>query len=247
MNYQVILAPLLLIISLNCSAEKLVIAFGTTLAPWVMADTNSGILVDLISEAMEPLGYSIEPYYFPYARRIKSYQAGLVDVVFDINENNIRNSNLTGYFSGIIYAYENYAYSLSKRNYHFDAISDLTTYSVMSWQGAREQLGKEYDLMASANTGYVETHDQKQQVKMLFLERIDVIQLDQNIFKYYRKNLSNSGEIHGKQPVDSFALFGKNPNGFLFRSQKVRDAFVAQITQMHKDGRFEKIFKRYTE
>ena len=29
------------------------------LAPWVMAETNDGILIELISEAMEPLGYEI--------------------------------------------------------------------------------------------------------------------------------------------------------------------------------------------
>ena len=211
-----------------------------------MAKNNDGILIDLISEAMEPLGYEIETVYYPYARRIRSYQSSIVDVVCDINQNNISNSNLSGYFSGNIYAYENYAFSLSKNNYHFNNISELANYSLLSWQGARKQLGSAYDTMAANNPSYLETHNQSLQVKMLFLGRVDIVQLDKQIFEYYRINLLQDKDVDANAKVDRFALFGKNPNGFLFRSAKARNDFVRQIKKMKLDGRFNKIFNKYT-
>jgi len=234
-----------LALSFSCSAEKLIVAFGNTLAPWVMAESHDGILIELISEAMEPLGYEVEKVYYPYARRIKAYQSKSVDVVCDINQKNINNSNLIGHFSGNVYAYENYAFSLKKRNYNFSKVSQLNRYSLLSWQGARKQLGTAYDLMAASNPSYIETHNQRLQVKMLFLERVDIIQLDKQIFEFYRSNLIEENEIDANIEVDRFSLFGKSPNGFLFRSIKARNDFVEQIALMKKDGRYNKIFNKY--
>jgi len=236
---------MLLGFSPNCLAEKLTVAFGSTLAPWVMSESHDGILIELISEAMVPLGYEVEKVYYPYARRIKSYQLEEVDVVCDINQNNIRNSKLKGHFSGIVYAYKNYAYSLKKRNYNFSKISELGQYSVLSWQGARKQLGNAYDLMAANNSSYIETHNQKKQVKMLFMERVDIIQLDMQIFEFYRSKLIEEKKINTDIKVDRFSLFGASPNGFLFRSIKARDDFVKQIALMKQDGRYDKIFNKY--
>ncbi len=212
-----------------------------------MTESNDGILIELISEAMEPLGYEIDKVYFPYARRVKSYQAKLVGVVCDINQNHINNSALEGYFSGIIYAYKNYAFSLKKRNYSFSHMSELSQYSLLSWQGARKQLGSTYDLMAASNPFYIETYDQKNQVKMLFLERVDIIQLDVQIFEFYRANLIEENEIDGNIEIDRFALFGTNPNGCLFHSSKARDDFVKQIALMKKDGRYNQVFNKYNK
>ena len=236
---------MLMVLSFNCSAEKLVVAFGSTLAPWVMPESNSGILIDLMSEAMEPLGYEIEAAYYPYARRIKSYQAEAVDVACDINENNIINSKLEGYFSGNVYAYENFAISLKKNNYNFNEISELSQYSLLSWQGAKKQLGPQYELMAETNPSYIETHNQRLQVKMLFMERVEIIQMDKQIYEYYHSKLVKNNEIDGSLAVDRFALFGENPSGFLFRSNKARNDFVEQINLMKQDGRYEKIFNKY--
>ena len=235
---------ILLFLSCNSYAEKLTVGFAGTRAPWVMPESQSGILIQLISEAMEPLGYEINKVYYPYARRLKLYQSKRVDVICDISQININNSNLKGHFSGIVYAYENYAYTLKKKNYDFTKISDLSNHSLLSWQGAKKKLGSDYEFMATNNTFYSETHDQKLQIKMLFKERVDVIQIDKYIFEYYRSNIADEGEIDTSPEVDHFSLFGKNPNGFLFHSLKARNDFVKQIAAMKADGRYNKIFNK---
>lgn len=225
--------------------ETLKVAFGDRLAPWVIPEKSSGIILDIISEAMEPLGYRIKAEYLPYARRLKSYHLGLVDVVSDINPNTIENERLQGFFSGDVYTYENYAFSLNKRNYRFNEIADLKDLRLLSWQGAVAHLGDEYAKMATNNPFYSETHDQSAQVKLLFLERVDVVQLDLQIFKYYLAQEVYKGELNTSAKVDRFSLFGSSPNGFLFRSIKVRDEFIQQFNKMRIDGRYQKIIENY--
>jgi len=236
---------MLLFISYNSQAKKLTVGFAGSRAPWVIPENQSGILIELISEAMEPLGYEINKVFYPYVRRLKSYQAERVDVICDINQININNSNLSGHFSGIVYAYENYAYSLKKNDLILTKINALRNYSILSWQGAKHKLGRDYELMAANNPLYSESHDQKLQLKMLFKERVEVIQIDKYIFEYYRSKIAEDGEIDTNIKVDHFSLFGKNPNGFLFHSLKARNDFVKQIAVMKADGRYNKIFNRY--
>ncbi len=228
------------------SQETLKVAFGNALAPWVMPESNDGILLDIISESLEPAGYEVSSVYYPYARRILSYRQGLVDVVSDVNPSVIEREGLDGYFSDIAYSYTNYAISLKHKNYRFKKISDLGQYRILSWQGAVSTLGPEYADMAMNNPFYSEHHNQELQIKMLYLDRVDVIQLDMQIFKYFKSKVSRAGIINTKQEVDIFPLFGKNECGFLFRSIKARDAFNQQLRLLKESGRYDQIYAHYT-
>lgn len=250
MKFFLVLPSLLIAVlfSMNAlanSTEKIKVAFGNALAPWVMPEKDQGIIIDIIEATMSPLGYQIEKVYLPYARRLKSYQLGLVDVVSDINPNTIQNEKLQGFFSDIAYSYENFAYSLKDRNYRFESMNDLVNYRLMSWQGAVSHLGEEYAEMALNNPLYSEHHDQSLQVKMLYLERVDVIQMDKQIFNYYRAEVGAEGAIDTSPEVDSFAFFGASPNGFLFRSIKMRDQFNQQLAKLKESGEYLDILNRY--
>jgi len=227
------------------ASEKITVAFGDALAPWVIPETNEGIVIDIIEATMKPLGYEIEKVYLPYARRIKAYQQGQVDVVSDMNPKTIEHEKLKGFYSGTAYEYENFAISLKKRHYQFKTIMDLVDYRLMSWQGAVTHLGGDYALMASKNPNYSEHHDQASQVKLLFLERVDVIQIDQQIFNYYRAEVARQGQIDTTEEVDYFPLFGASPNGFLFRSSRMQDEFNAQLQQLKESGQYFYIMRKY--
>lgn len=225
--------------------EQLRIAFGGSMPPWVLPETNRGIIIDILEEALSPLGYEIEHIYLPYARRIKSYRQGIVDGVSDMNGNTLKKEGLKGYFTGPAYAYENYAFTLKKRNYQFRSIKDLGDVRLLSWQGAITHLGGEYAEMARNNPLYREHHDQELQVRMLFLERIDAAQLDMQIFKYFLGKVSGEGKIDTSAKINAFPLFGSSPNGFLFRKEKVRNDFTARLKELKQAGVYNEIFKRY--
>lgn len=227
------------------SKEKISIAFGDALAPWVIPASNSGIIIDIIKEALVPLGYELKFEYYPYLRRINSFRTNKIDVASDINLKTLEKEKLIGHFSGEVYAYENYAYSLRESGYSFKNINELSNYSLMSWQGAIIHLGGDYAKMAQNNPYYVESHDQRRQLEMLFRKRIQVIQLDEKIFNYYRLQLVNENIRIALAKVDRFSLFGRSPNGFLFKNEKIKDDFLKQLALMKEDGRYEAIFSKY--
>jgi polar amino acid transport system substrate-binding protein len=235
----------LIILGRAVASETISVAFGEVQAPWVLAESNEGIIVDIFSSAMAPLGYKVENIYLPYARRSFAYKNGDVDVVSDMNPNTIEQYQLVGFFSDIAYTYENYAFSLNKRHYQLSQLSDLEQYSLLSWQDATVHLGQKYAQMASRNPRYSETFDQAIQVKMLFLERYDIVQMDDHIFDYYRTKMAQLGIIDTSQKVDRFKIFGASPNGFLFRTEKMRDEFNLQLKQLKAIGQYQKIFARY--
>lgn len=227
------------------SLEKITVAFGDALAPWVMPNTNNGIILDIITEALEPAGYEIKPIYYPYLRRITEYKHGFVDVACDINANTIKDHHLEGYLSDDAYSYENFAFSLKEKGYQFKHLNELGNLSLLSWQGAISHLGDEYAEMAKNNPFYFETDRQESQIQMLFLKRADVVQIDKQIFKYFRAKVENKGVIDTTAKVDSFPLFGQSPNGFLFRDKKIRDVFNRQLKLLKESGRYAEILERY--
>lgn len=227
------------------AAEKITVGFGNALAPWVITKSDDGIIIDIIEHALTPLGYEIEKVYLPYARRLKSYKQGLLDVVSDINKATMTEKNLQGFLSDTAYTYINYAYSLKSQNYKFKSMKELANYRLLSWQGAVAHLGGEYAEMAYNNPLYSEHHDQSIQVKMLFLERVDVIQMDEQIFNYYRSKVDSQGDVDTTPKVDRFGFFGESPNSFLFRNLKIRDQFNQQLAKLRSSGKYQEIVNKY--
>ncbi|WP_232510989.1 hypothetical protein [Pseudoalteromonas atlantica] len=138
----------LLVSSFACASptkQKLVVGFGETLPPFVMSHTNSGLTLDIIKAALTPLGYEIEPRYYPYTRRAKEYIDGKLDILADINLSTENGNLLSGYISNEAYEYENVAIALRSKHFNFTKISDLTHYSLISWPSAGIHLGEEYE------------------------------------------------------------------------------------------------------
>jgi len=241
---SILIAALLLspIVNASITEQTLVVGFGEKLPPFVFPDSNSGLTVDIITAALTPLGYTIESRYYPYTRRVKEYKKGNIDVVADLNLNTANGNILKGYLSYASYTYENLAFALSKNNFKLSEIADLKNYSLLSWPSAAIHLGDEYANMAKANPLYNEIHDQSLQVKFLYLDKVDVIQMDKQSFDYFRANIK---DIDTTQKIDRFPLFGKSPNGYLFKSKKVRNDFNLQLQKLKESGKYKQIFDGY--
>jgi polar amino acid transport system substrate-binding protein len=238
---------ILLFSSAVCFGKETVrVAFGDKLAPWVLMKENKGIIYDILVECLVSENISIEPKYYPYSRRIIAYNKKYVDAVIDINPRLVKEHKLIGNISDVAYSYVNYGISLKKNNYKFSTIMDLSEYSLLSWQGAVVTLGGDYALMAQKNKRYSETYDQDSQVKMLFSKRVDVIQMDIQIFKYFRMLNSKTPKLDTSQEVKLDALFGSSANSILFRSKKLADMFNSNLQRIKKNGRYQEILDRYS-
>lgn len=231
-----------------CMAEQtLKVAFGNSMPPWVIQESNEGITLDIIRKSMELSGIKVEPRYYPFARRLIAYSEGEADAVSDINQSLLSSQkNLQGNMSVIAYALENIGVSLKKNDFKFSKISDLMGHSVVAWQGATSVIGGEYADMASKNPLYKETVDQRVQINLLYAGRADVIQLDRQIFKYFKNKVAEEGKLDTNQPIDIFPLFGKAEYGFLFRDKKLQEIFDQNLIKLKESGEYEKIYKKYS-
>ncbi|PKF62985.1 hypothetical protein CW745_06045 [Psychromonas sp. psych-6C06] len=223
------------------------VAFGNSLLPWVMPDQDRGILVDLARASFDKSPYQMLPVYYPYARRIKAYKSGHVDVVTDITPQVVVEEKLIGYLSDRFYYYENVVISLSEKSFKINSLKDISSLRILAWQGAIETLGTEYALMALSNPFYKETFNQQSQVEMLFKKRTDVIQLDTQIFHYLRHKLAQEGKIDTYARVDYAPILGRNYCAFLFRDEVTRDAFNKEVRALIKqEEKIQRIYKHYT-
>jgi polar amino acid transport system substrate-binding protein len=232
--------------SLCFGQEQIRVSFGDKLPPWVLKEKNKGIIFDLLVECLSPEGIKITPKYYPYLRRITAYQEGSVDAVIDINPRLIKEHKLKGNISDIAYSYVNYGISLKSKNYIFEEIRDLSRVSLLSWQGAVVVLGGEYAQMAKAHKRYAETYDQGSQVKMLFSKRVDVIQMDIQIFKHFRMLNSKKSNSKMSQEVTFHGLFGESSNSIFFKSKKVADLFNKNLKIIKQSGRYQQIIDSYS-
>ncbi|WP_434931776.1 hypothetical protein ACRWQM_07780 [Shewanella sp. HL-SH5] len=132
-------------------------------------------------------------------------------------------------------------FSLSERALKVNKIADLAEYSLISWQGAIAHIGGEYAAMATQNRNYSETHNQKTQLRMLLSKRVDFIQMDGQIYQFYRQELINDNEFDETVAVDRAPLFGKSPNGFLFKSEAARDACVTNLKLIKENNKYKDI------
>lgn len=222
-------------------SNEIVASFGGTLPPYVLQEGQSGVLVDLLRDCLEPAGYSVTSKLLPYSRRLFEFQTNQVNVVSDINQKVINDTGLKGYYTGDIYAYENFFYSLSERDITITKIEEISEYSLLSWQGAIAHIGGDYAAMAKQNKNYSETHNQKTQLRMLFNKRVDFIQMDGNIYEFFRQEILQSNEVDVTIPVKKLPLLGKSPNGFLFKSEAARDACVTNIALLKENKKYKDV------
>ncbi|MFQ3228837.1 hypothetical protein [Reinekea sp.] len=98
--------------------------------------------------------------------------------------------------------------------------------------------------MASSNPNYFEIDRQSSQVLMLFKKNADFIQMDQKIFNYYAQELVVKGIHNELAEVTIYPLLGSSPNGILFRSEKLRDECIANLSKVKKESELSKILLR---
>ena len=85
----------------------------------------------------------------------------------------------------------------------------------------------------------------KLMVKLLYNERVDVVQMCEIIFRYYRHELHAAGEIDINKPLEIFPLFWGNEVGFLFRQKEIQLLFDDQIDRFRNSGRYNQIYEKY--
>lgn len=223
-------------------AAELKIVFTKYTPPYVFED-GTGIIVDIVRTALESSGHTIKPVYVPIDRGFRMFADKEVDGTTIIQEA----SGLKAEYSDNYMQYHNRAFALRSRNLNIRGIADLGDKSVVAFQNADKYLGPAFSVAVASNPRYKEMAQQEAQAHMLLLGRIDVAVMDENIFRYYRQKLIAEKKADAALDYAGYDIFPPTPFKAAFIDRKIRDDFNRGIAAMRKDGRYDAIYRKYTE
>lgn len=219
-------------------AKQIDVVVGWSKPPYVVSDTNSGFELELTRTLLSELGHDMVAIYVPFGRTARLLSSHSADMGLTLNiHHNIDRSLLTD----VYVVYQNVAISLVSRKLPIEQINDLSNYTVIGFQTARQVLGEAFAAAVNSSVGYMENPEQFRQVSMLLLGSVDVVVMDRNIFTYLSRKLP----LEQQKPVDIHELFGVSPYRAAILDGTLRRQFNEHLAAMIKDGRYQQLLDKY--
>lgn len=224
-------------------AAEVSMAFGEKIPPFCFPETDSGIELDVMREALAFRGHVLKPRYYPFARIPVAFKAGEVDAAMtDLGEDM---TAWGAHYGNPAVIYDNVFITLKERHLSITRPEDLYGLTVISFAGGAKRYPEWLDAVRKAGH-YFEQNDQALQVLTLDRGRYDVVLSDRNIFKYFTQQLKLNKSFKPK-PVVEHHFVKLNPLDYrpVFRDSAIRDDFNAGLKALKESGRFQAIYNRY--
>lgn len=229
--------------SANVKADDVSMAFGEKIPPFCFPETNSGIEVEVIREALAVKGHTLVPRYYPFARvpiafQKKEVYSAMTDLGIDMTPHG-------GFYGETAVTYDNVFITLKSLNREIKTPADLEGLSVVSFQGAAARY-PEWLAKLQTNGKYTELSDQNLQVQLLMSGRYDTILSDKNIFKYFLIKARDNPNFKEQAYIEHhFTVV--NPKNYrpVFNSAALRDDFNIGLRKIKKNGLLKAIFDKY--
>jgi polar amino acid transport system substrate-binding protein len=228
-------------LSLTCHADEVVMAFGEKIAPFCFPESDNGIELEVIGEALAFKGHNLRPRYYPLARvplefKMAHVDAAMTDLGFGAQG---------GYFGDPAVLYDNVFITLQQRGLKISSPEDLKDLVVVSFPGGLKRYPEWLTAVDQAHH-YFEQNNQELQVTGLNKGRFDVVLSDKNIYHYFELQLNRNSLFRAK-PVDMHAFTSVKPEDYrpVFRSKKIRDDFNAGLAHLKASGRYQAIYDSY--
>lgn len=224
-------------------AAEVSMAFGEKIPPFCFPETDAGIELEVIGEALAYRGHRLKPRYFSFVRVPLAFKDGQVDAAMtDLGQDL---APFGGHYGAPAVFYDNVFITLARRKLAIRKPADLDGLSVVAFPGAAKRypnwLGR-----LQKDGRYHEQNDQSLQVLTLNMGRYDVVLSDRNIYRYFARTLEKEGRLDPK-PVTEHAFVRFKPDDYrpVFRDARVRDDFNAGLEALKKSGRLKAIYAKY--
>lgn len=218
-------------------------AFGDRIPPFCFPETNSGIELEVIGEALAVRGHVLKPVYFPFARVPQEFKAGIVDAAMTDGGQDL--TPYGAFYGDSAVVYDNVFITLAERKLNIRQPADLAGLTVISFSGAEKRYPQWLDAVVKAGH-FTAQNNQALQVKTLEMGRYDVVLSDRTIFRYFTQQQAQA-QGHPLKPTVVHAFTTVNPQDYrpLFRDRQVRDDFNVGLKQLKASGRFQAIYDKY--
>jgi len=216
------------------------VGLQSVIAPFVLSDHSSGLLVDVIRAAFASQQIPVEFRYLPNTRFDDLLRAGTLDATTAATSQQPQE----GYLSHWPVTYfHNMAITLRSRIPTLANVSELKKYRVTAFRHARTLLGADYAAATADHPNYREAITMPSGA--LLLERTDVIISQPDVFQYYLHQQLTEKRIAESELAYHDVLGPGKFYWMRFRTEAQRDAFERGIAQLYATGEFDRILERY--
>ena len=230
----------------NAAQAALRIGVSFAIPPYVIADEDRGIEIELLRAALADSPEPLQVLYLPLARSFQMLESGELDGML-----NLRPGMVDGvHYSQPVLTFRNMVITSETRwpAGSLQRLTDLRQLKILAFQRAREILGRDFTSAVAAAPYYAETAKQSLQVRQLLRGRIDAVVMERRIFDYYLHDAASSGQYLSHEVNQRFVkhdLFPPTDYCFAFRSQSIRDRFNRNLARLRANGEFARILARY--
>jgi ABC-type amino acid transport substrate-binding protein len=232
----------IMLLIIRVEAEELQIALGN-FEPLFSTKNSPALFRDLIDGVYAHLPqYSINYHYM-----VSNSQLMLVlnDNLVDGAANIFSKKEIKGCITQPIFGYSDVAVTLKSAEHNIQSINDLSQLSVVSYQGAKVLLGKNYWKIATKIQYYQEIANPTEQAKLLNEGMVDVSIGDKYIFLDSLKNWS-----HSKLDSNIYQfhhIFPPVYSAMGFNKQKHCDDFDAALNKFKASGGYDTVYKKHLQ
>jgi len=247
MRFFVTLATIAFLICSNLAFAKsnqkeLTIGVGN-FEPFFIQKDNSGLFVDVIRAVYAQLPqYKINFVYMGNNRIARELSLGRIDAAANINT---LEKIKEGYLSQPVFRYSDVAVSLKNQSIILNDISELSKYSVASFQGATEFFGKQFKKIMTEKPNYYEHIHMDALLMQLAKNRVHLVIMDENIVTYHLKS-SLKNELSFKDLTIHYLFPIPTAHSFMgFTDQQYRNDFNKALLKIKQSGEYEAIYDAY--
>jgi ABC-type amino acid transport substrate-binding protein len=216
------------------------IGLQSVIAPFVLSDNASGLLVDVLRAAFASQQIPVEFRYLPNARFEDQFRQGLLDVTTSSSPQDTQEGYL-GHWP--VSHFQNVAIALRSKIPAMPSLDDLKKYRVTAFRNASKVLGPAYAAVVAGHANYREAVTMPSGA--LFLDRTDVIISQPDIFLYYLKQQLPQLQNAATELAYHDVLGPGRYYWMRFRTTEQRDAFERGIEQLYASGEIDRILTRY--
>lgn len=224
--------------------QAVTLGAGVSMPPYVIADKDRGIVVDLFRAALEEENIQIVLRYASNDQVLQGFVDKQLDAVFVASREQLPEA----YFSRLpLVVFHNQAITLHADNYTIDKVEALQPFRVGAFRMANKLLPEPYPEVAAAITDYREYTLQVEQVQDLFRRERQVLVMDRTIFRYFLSQLRRqnpASELY-RQEQQYHDIFARSQYYAVFHSEMLRDSFDRGFQKIRDNGRYERILTVY--
>jgi len=236
-NFKRITLFLLVLTSLSGHCEKVVMVFGQSLAPYIIEESNTGVELSIIKEALAFEGHELVPVYTELGRVAFMLDHNKVDAAHRYIKKDKNNSSI--FYGDVTVEYHDVFFTLDERDITIRKPGDIQKHTLLSFQGAK----KHYPRWLPESYNHSQTSTQINQVKLLQLGLVDIVLSDKNIFSYNSElyRLSSDEIIKNMRMHIFTSPYKYNP---VFKSKEIAKAFNRGLKKLKDSGRYDEIIAK---